>query len=53
MKRLDKSEIIFKIIAYTFTILFSLIVFKEKLSLKVWIGIVLLTIGTILMAIFT
>lgn len=35
------------------TILFSLIVFKEKLSLKVWIGIVLLTIGTILMALFT
>lgn len=35
------------------TVLFSLIVFKEKLSVKGWIGLILLTAGTILMAVFT
>lgn len=35
------------------TVLFSLVVFKEKLSLKAWIGLLLLTVGTILMAVFT
>lgn len=35
------------------TVLFSLIVFKEKLSVKGWIGLTLLTTGTVLMAVFT
>jgi len=35
------------------TVFFSLIVFKEKLPLKAWIGLALLTAGTILMAVFT
>ena len=35
------------------TVFFSLIVFKEKLSLKAWIGLALLTAGTVLMAVFT
>lgn len=35
------------------TVVFSLIVFKEKLSIKAWIGLGLLTAGTILMAVFT
>jgi len=35
------------------TVIFSLIVFKEKLSAKSWIGLSLLTAGTILMAVFT
>lgn len=35
------------------TVVFSLIVFKEKLSLKAWLGLTLLTTGTVLMAIFT
>lgn len=35
------------------TVLFSLAVFKEKLSAKVWMGLGLLTAGTVLMAIFT
>ncbi len=35
------------------TVLFSLIVFKEKLPLKSWIGLALLTAGTVLMAVFT
>ena len=35
------------------TALFSLFVFKEKLSIKGWIGLLLLTIGTVCMAIFT
>ncbi len=35
------------------TIIFSLIVFKEKLSVKAWIGLALLTTGTVLMAVFT
>lgn len=35
------------------TVVFSLIVFKEKLSLKSWLGLGILTIGTILMAVFT
>lgn len=35
------------------TALFSLLVFKEKLSIKGWIGLLLLTIGTVCMAIFT
>lgn len=35
------------------TVFFSLIVFKEKLSLKAWLGLALLTAGTILMAVFT
>lgn len=34
------------------TVLFSLLVFKEKLSIKAWIGLFLLTAGTIFMAIF-
>lgn len=34
------------------TILFSLIVFKEKFSLKSYLGVILITIGTLLMAIF-
>lgn len=35
------------------TVLFSLIVFREKLSLKAWIGLALLTTGTVRMAVFT
>lgn len=35
------------------TVIFSLIVFKEKLSLKAWIGLALLTTGTVCMAVFT
>lgn len=35
------------------TVIFSLIVFKEKLSLKAWIGLALLTAGTVCMAVFT
>ncbi len=34
------------------TILFSFLVFKEKLSIKAWIGLFLLTAGTIFMAVF-
>lgn len=35
------------------TVMFSLIVFKEKLSSKSWLGLGLLTAGTILMAVLT
>lgn len=35
------------------TVFFSLIVFKEKLSLRAWIGLALLAAGTVLMAVFT
>lgn len=35
------------------TVLFSLIVFKEKLSAKGWVGLALLTAGTVCMAVFT
>lgn len=35
------------------TVRFSLIVFKEKLSVKSWIGLALLTAGTVCMAVFT
>lgn len=35
------------------TVVFSLIVFREKLSLKAWLGLTLLTTGTVLMAILT
>lgn len=35
------------------TVAFSLIAFKEKLSVKAWLGLGLLTAGTILMAVFT
>lgn len=35
------------------TVFFSLIVFKEKLKVKAWIGLALLTAGTVLMAVFT
>lgn len=35
------------------TVIFSLIVFKEKLSVKAWIGLAILTAGTVLMAVFT
>lgn len=35
------------------TVLFSLIVFREKLSLKAWTGLALLTAGTVCMAVFT
>ena len=35
------------------TVLFSLIVFKEKLSVKAWVGLALLTSGTVCMAVFT
>lgn len=35
------------------TVIFSLIVFKEKLSVKAWIGLALLTAGTVCMAVFT
>lgn len=35
------------------TILFSLVVFKEKLSKKAWFGLGILTVGTVLMAIFS
>ena len=35
------------------TVVFSLVVFKEKLSAKAWIGLMFLTAGTICMAIFT
>ena len=34
------------------TVLFSLAVFKERLSVKAWIGLGLLTAGTVCMAIF-
>ena len=35
------------------TVIFSLVVFKEKLSAKAWTGLFLLTAGAVLMAIFT
>ncbi len=35
------------------TVLFSLAVFKEKLTVKAWIGLALITAGTVLIAIFT
>lgn len=35
------------------TVIFSLIVFKEKLSVKAWLGLAVLTAGTVLMAAFT
>ena len=35
------------------TVIFSLIVFKEKPKLKGWLGLALLTAGTVCMAIFT
>lgn len=35
------------------TVFFSLIVFKEYLSVKAWIGLAFLTAGTVLMAVFT
>lgn len=35
------------------TVFFSLIVFREKLSWRAWLGLALLTAGTILMAVFT
>lgn len=35
------------------TVLFSLAVFREKLSAKGWIGLALLTAGTVCMAVFT
>lgn len=35
------------------TVIFSLIVFKEKLSVKAWLGLAVLTAGTVLMAVFT
>ena len=35
------------------TVFFSLIVFKENLSVKAWIGLAFLTAGTVLMAVFT
>lgn len=35
------------------TVAFSLIVFKEKPKLKAWLGLGLLTVGTIIMAVFT
>lgn len=35
------------------TVFFSLIVFKERLKVKAWIGLALLTAGTVLMAVFT
>ncbi len=35
------------------TVMFSLIVFKEKLSIKAWIGLSFMMIGTISMALFT
>lgn len=35
------------------TVFFSLIVFKENLSAKAWIGLAFLTAGTVLMAVFT
>ena len=34
------------------TVLFSVLVLKEKLSLKAWIGLGLLTAGTVCMAVF-
>lgn len=34
------------------TVLFSVIFFKERLSFKAWIGLALLTVGTVLMAVF-
>ena len=35
------------------TVVFSLIILKEKLSVKAWIGLALLTAGTVAMALFT
>ena len=35
------------------TVLFSLAVFKEKMSVKAWTGLALLTVGTVCMAVFT
>lgn len=43
---IDKASILI-------TVVFSLIVFKEKLSKKSWIGLALLMTGTILMAVLT
>ncbi len=43
---IDKTSILI-------TVIFSLVVFKEKLSKKSWLGLCLLTLGTILMAILT
>ncbi len=43
---IDKTSILI-------TVVFSLIVFKEKLSKKSWLGLTLLTTGTILMAVLT
>ena len=34
------------------TVIFSLLVFKEKLSAKAWTGLALLTAGTVCMAVF-
>lgn len=42
---IDKTSILI-------TVIFSLIVFKEKLSLKAWMGLIFLCVGTILMAVF-
>lgn len=35
------------------TVFFSLVVFKEKISVKSWLGLSLLTLGTVLMAVLT
>ncbi len=35
------------------TVVFSVLVFKEKLSLKAWLGLALLIVGTVLMAVLT
>ncbi|MDE5562304.1 MAG: EamA family transporter [Clostridiales bacterium] len=35
------------------TVFFSLIVFKEKLTWKAWLGLAILTAGTVCMAVFT
>lgn len=35
------------------TVIFSLIIFKEKLSVKAWLGLAMLTAGTVFMAVFT
>lgn len=35
------------------TVFFSLVVFKEKISLKSWLGLSFLTLGTVLMAVLT
>ena len=40
-------------ISILFTVIFSMIVFKEKLSLKAAVGLILMLVGTVVMAVWT